>query len=163
MPRPIIGLDERKDDIERWIVHDGVKIIDVVARLKNDYNINIQKRTLERNLQAWGLTTRSRMSKAALQQELTRLFRGPHMTDQEICKSLNDQGHVINPRTVMDTRKRMGLHKRIRHDTKEEDLQATIRQLLQVEYQDEAVLKMERSELYTYLKTKYPEHHITGR
>ncbi|THX71241.1 hypothetical protein D6D08_05563 [Aureobasidium pullulans] len=157
------GLEARKDDIRHWIVDDGLKVLQVIAKLKHEHNVVCQKRTLERNLKTWGISKRSHLDKAALQQELTRLFRGPHQTDGDICKLLNEAGHVVNVRTVMETRKKLGLHKRIRPETNEEVLQNTIRQLLDEEYQDEAVVKMQRSELYTYLRHKYPEHDIIGR
>ncbi|KAI4853389.1 hypothetical protein E4T44_00867 [Aureobasidium sp. EXF-8845] len=163
MPRSIAGLEERKDDIRAWIVNDGVKVVDVVAKLKDEHNVVCQKRTHERNLKIWGISRRSRLDKAALQADLTRLFRGPQQTDGAICELLIQAGHVINVRTVMETRKKLGLHKRIRAETNEQELQNTIKHLLDNEYQDEGVVKMQRSELYTYLRHKYPEHDIIGR
>ncbi|KAI5238511.1 hypothetical protein E4T42_08953 [Aureobasidium subglaciale] len=163
MTRPTAGLDDRKDDIRKWIHQDGLKLVEVVDKLKTEHNVICRKRTLERNLKLWGFSKRAKVDKAAVQEELINLFRGPHLTDRAICARLNETGHAINVRTVMETRKKLGLHKRIRPDTNEDDLLNTIKDLLQVEYQDEKVLKMQRSELYSYLRQKYPDLNIVGR
>ncbi|KAI5264756.1 sterol reductase/lamin B receptor [Aureobasidium subglaciale] len=163
MPRPIAGLDDRKDDISKWIHEDSLTLVGVVDKLKTEHNVICRKRTLERNLKLWGFSKRVKVDKTAVQEELIKWFRGPHLTDQAICARLHETGHAINVRTVMETRKKLGLHKRIRPDTNEDDLLNTIKDLLQVEYQDEKVLKMQRSELYSYLRQKYPDLNIVGR
>lgn len=163
MVNPITGLKNHKEDIRQWICEDGLTVLQAVEKLEKEHNVICKKRTLERNLKAWGISRRDKSDKAALQAELTRLFRGPHMSDEAISSLLSQAGHVITRRHVMHTRKKLGLHKRIRPDTNEQDLQNTIKHLLNQEYQDEKVLKMHRGELYTHLRNKYPDRHIVGR
>lgn len=163
MTNPIAGLKDRKEDLRQWICDDGLTILQAIEKLATEHNVICKKRTLERNLKAWGISRRDKPDKAALQAELTRLFRGPHMSDEAISNLLNQAGHVVTRRYVMDTRKKLGLHKRIRPETNEQDLQNTIKHLLTEEYRNEQVLKMHRGELYTYLRNKYPDLHIIGR
>ncbi|CAD0114992.1 unnamed protein product [Aureobasidium uvarum] len=163
MPKPIEGLEARKEDLRKWICEDDMTIKQAIEKLKTEHNVVCQKRTLERNLRLWDISRRKKLNKEALQQELTRLFRGPRLTDETIAKILTDAGHVINQRTVMETRKKLGLHKRIRPETNEQDLQNTIKELLVDEYKNDQVLKMHRGELYTYLREKYPHLNIVGR
>lgn len=163
MPPPIAGLLDRKEDIEKWICEDDLTVLQVIDKLKTDHNVVCQKRTLERWLKTWGFSRRNKLDKPALHEELTRLFRGPHMTDEAICNLLSESGYVVTRRYVMDTRKKLGLHKRIRPETSEQDLLKTIKDLLIQEYKNEEVLKMHRGELYTYLRHKYPDLNIIGR
>ncbi|KAG9662393.1 hypothetical protein KCU64_g1982, partial [Aureobasidium melanogenum] len=163
MPPPIAGLHERKEDIKQWICDHHLTVLQVIDKLKTEHNVVCQKRTLERNLRTWGFSRRNKLDKAVLQDELTRLFHGPHMTDEAICHLLSEAGYVVTRRYVMDTRKKLGLHKRIRPETSEQDLLKTIKDLLIQEYQNEDVLKMHRGELYTYLRQKYPDLNIIGR
>ncbi|KAI4717893.1 hypothetical protein E4T48_05898 [Aureobasidium sp. EXF-10727] len=163
MPKPIEGLEARKEDLRKWVCEQDLSVKKVIEKLKTEHNVICQKRTLERHLKLWDISKRTKMNKEALQQELTRLCRGPQMTDEAIANILNQAGHVINPRTVMDTRKRLGLHKRIRPEVNEQDLQKTIKELLVEEYKNEEVLKMHRGELYTYMRQKYPHLNIVGR
>ncbi|TIA28016.1 hypothetical protein D6C78_10941 [Aureobasidium pullulans] len=88
---------------------------------------------------------------------------GPLKTDGAVCNLLNQVGHVINVRTVKETRKKLGLRKLIQPDAVEQDLQHTIKSLLAKEYQNEAVLRMHRSEPYEYLRQGYPDLNIVGR
>lgn len=164
MPRPIIGLDDHKDAIKQWIFDDGLKLAQVIAKLRADHNVKLEKRTLERNLKAWGVSIRTRVTNVdELRADLTALFHDNLLSDGAICKQLNEAGHVVNVRTVMEMRRKLGLNKRKRNDTTEQDLQDTIKHLLEQEYQDEEVKKMHRDELYAYLRKKYPQHHIVGR
>lgn len=163
MPAATAGLVERKADLRRWIWDDKLTVLQVIEKLEKEHNVVCRKRTLERHLRNWGISKRSKPDQAAIQEELTRLFRGPYLTDRSISKILNDAGHVINPRTVMETRKKLGLIKRLRPETDQQDLQNTIKDVLTEEYQDEKVLKMHRGELYTYLRQKYPDLNLVGR
>jgi hypothetical protein len=163
MPAAIAGLVERKEDLRRWIWEDKLTVLEVIKKLETDYNVVCRKRTLERNLRNWGISKRSKPDQAAIQEELTRLFHGPYKTDRAICEILNEAGHVINKRTVMETRKKLGLHKRLRPEVDEQELQNTIKDVLTTEFQDENVLKMQRSQLYTYLRGKYPDLNLVGR
>ncbi|KAG9558994.1 hypothetical protein KCU71_g3466, partial [Aureobasidium melanogenum] len=163
MAPPIAGLLERKDDVKHWICEDDLTVLQVIDKLKTEHNVICQKRTLERWLRTWGFSRRNKLDKPALHDELTRLFRGPHMTDEAICNLLSASGYVVSRRYVMDTRKKLGLHKRIRPETSEQDLSKTIKDLLIQEYKNDQVLKMHREELYTYLRHKYPDLNIIGR
>jgi transposase len=163
MPAAIAGLVERKEDLRRWIWKDKLTVLEVIKKLETDYNVVCRKRTLERNLRNWGISKRSKLNQAAIQEELTRLFHGPYKTDRAISEILNEAGHVINKRTVMETRKKLGLHKRLRPEADEQELQNTIKDVLTTEFQDEKVLKMQRSELYDYLRQKYPDLNLVGR
>lgn len=163
MTPPIAGIVERKEDLRKWICEDGLTVLQVIEKLEAEHNVTCKKRTLERHLRNWGLSKRSQPDKDAIQEQLTQLFHGPYQTDRAISKILNDAGHVINPRTVMETRKKLGLHKRIRPETDEQSLQDTIKTVLIQEYKDEHVVKMHRGELYTYLRGKYPDLNIVGR
>ncbi|KAH0359779.1 hypothetical protein KCU65_g9784, partial [Aureobasidium melanogenum] len=163
MGPPIAGLLERKEDIRQWICEDDLAVLQVIDKLKTEHNVICQKRTLERWLRTWGFSRRNKLNKPALHEELTRLFRGPHMTDEAICSLLSESGYVVTRRYIMDTRKKLGLHKRIRPETSEQDLLKTIKDLLIEEYKNEQVLKMHRGELYTYLRHKYPDLNIIGR
>ncbi|KAH0376074.1 hypothetical protein KCU92_g9941, partial [Aureobasidium melanogenum] len=163
MAPPIAGLLERKDDVKHWICEDDLTVLQVIDKLKTEHNVICQKRTLERWLRTWGFSRRNKLDKPALHDELTRLFRGPHMTDEAICNLLSASGYVVSRRYVMDTRKKLGLHKRIRPETSEQDLTKTIKDLLIREYKNDQVLKMHREELYTYLRHKYPDLNIIGR
>lgn len=163
MTPSIQGLKERKEDLRQWISVDGLTILQAIEKLATEHNVICKKRTLERNLKIWGISRRDKPDKDALQAELTRLFRGPRLSDEAISDILNQAGHRVTRRYVMDTRKKLGLHKRIRPETNEEDLQKTIKHLLTEEYKNDEVLKMHRGELYTYLRDKYPDLHIIGR
>ncbi|KAH0282685.1 hypothetical protein M436DRAFT_44272 [Aureobasidium namibiae CBS 147.97] len=163
MPPPIAGIVERKEDLRRWIWEDGLTVQQVIEKLEAEHKITCKKRTLERHLRNWGISKRSQPDKDAIQEQLTKLFHGPYQTDVAISKILNDAGHVINRRTVMETRKKLGLHKRVRPETDEQALQDTIKDVLTEEYKDEHVVKMHRGELYTHLREKYPELKIVGR
>jgi hypothetical protein len=163
MPAAIAGLVERKEDLRRWIWEDKLTVLEVIKKLETDHNVICRKRTLERNLRNWGISKRSKPDQAAIQEELTRLFHGPYKTDRAICDILNEAGHVINKRTVMETRKKLGLHKRLRPEVDEQDLQNIIKDVLTTEFQDEQVQKMQRGELYTYLRGKYPDLNLVGR
>ncbi|KAI4806243.1 hypothetical protein E4T44_10918 [Aureobasidium sp. EXF-8845] len=134
MPAAIAGLVERKEDLRKWIWEDKLTVLQVIKKLETDHNIVCRKRTLERNLRNWGISKRSKPDQAAIQH-----------------------------RTVMETRKKLGLHKRLRPEVDEQDLQNTIKDVLTTEFQDEKVLKMQRSELYNHLRQKYPDLNLVGR
>lgn len=163
MPPPIAGIVERKEDLRKWIWEDGLTVQQVIQKLDTEHNVTCKKRTLERHLRNWGISKRSQPDKDAIQEQLTKLFHGPYQTDGAISKVLNDAGHVINQRTVMEMRKKLNLHKRVRPETDEQALQNTIKDVLTQEYKDEHVVKMHRGELYTYLRGKYPDKGIVGR
>ena len=163
MPPPIAGIVERKEDLRKWIWEDGLTVLQAIEKLETEHHVTCKKRTLERHLRNWGISKRSQPDKDAIQEQLTKLFHGPYQTDRAISKILNDAGHSINPRTVMETRKKLGLHKRVRPETDEQALQDIIKTVLAEEYKDEHVVRMHRGELYTYLRGKYPDLKIVGR
>jgi transposase len=163
MSPAVAGLVDRKEDLRKWIWEDKLTVLQVIEKLDTEFNVVCRKRTLERNLRNWGISKRSKPDQAAIHEELTRLFHGPHLTDRAIADIMNEAGHVINKRTVMETRKKLGLHKRLRPEADESELQKTIKDVLTTEYQDERVLKMQRGELYAYLRQKYPDLNLVGR
>lgn len=122
MPPPIAGIVERKEDLRKWIWDDGLTVLQVMQKLETEHNVTCRKRTLERHLRNWGISKRSQPDKDAIQELLTKVFHGPYQTDGAISKILNDAGYAINRRTVMETRKKLGLHKRVRPETDEQAL-----------------------------------------
>ena len=159
MPRPRKDLDSYKDEIVKWVTQDGVKQSEVIDRLK-EAGLPISRGTLSRRLQLWEVSVQPKVKDSAeLRDQITAAFHSTGLTDKETLTALNRNGLQVPHGALVRLRKKMGLHKQIRADRRDE-MEEKIREILQHELSQSEKDGVKRKGLHKYIRAKY---NLVGR
>jgi transposase len=122
---PQFSLDEFKEEIiSRY--YRGEQY----SKIAPDYKVS--RRTLERRIQAWGIQKRIAKRKSSsdpLGNPDVRIFIGicwdRNLTDKEIQYILNNNGWILNTRTISNIRKDIGILQRVSAFQRQEGVSVT--------------------------------------
>ena len=152
MVRPRLNLDSYQDIIIE-LASGGYTTEHIAGFLKQEYNIEVNERTIKRRLQEWGIRRRTIASNTPeLRASIAILFR-LNCTDEEMLIELHENGIDIENTQLARIRRDLGL---VRRKTIEQRKEADIQlfELLTEEVKDGRIEGYGRRLLYTYFKNK---------
>ncbi|KAE8334194.1 hypothetical protein BDV24DRAFT_156997 [Aspergillus arachidicola] len=110
MPRPTIDLEPYKAEITA-LYQRNEPVAAIQDYLKESFNLQLSKRTLESRLQEWGLLHQDRTVSinTDVQARIKVLFFQVGLEDKDILYVLHQEGVTLSPRTLRRMRKSLGL------------------------------------------------------
>jgi hypothetical protein len=112
MPPLRLDLEEFRDEIYKRIFDDGDTHQDIVTYLKNEEDITVTLRTVQRRCAEWGFVQRLRNIPPELTEAVRMSFFDSHLTDAEIAEELQDVGYRVSARRVKVVRLAQGWKRR---------------------------------------------------
>lgn len=112
MPRPRLELDCYRDEIYSRIFEDGHTIDDIVSFLRDEEEVNVTRKTIQRRCTEWGFTQRLREYPPEWTEAVRISFFGSFSTDVEIAEDLQDMGFRISTWQVKVVRLEHGWKRR---------------------------------------------------
>lgn len=117
MPRPRIDIDRFREEIERRIMVEKQRHVDIITWLATQ-GCTTTKQTLLRRCRDWGASRRPTVSSndpaliAAIQEQFSTTFDN----DTTISNTLNARGIHTSPNQVNEIRHQLGLHRRTKDE-----------------------------------------------
>lgn len=112
MPRLRLELNEYRDEIYSRIFEDRDTLDDIVSYLRDEKEITITSRTIQRRCTEWGFVQRPRDTPPELIEAVRISFFGSHLTDSNITEDLQDLGFRVSTRQVQVVRLAQGWKRR---------------------------------------------------
>lgn len=160
--RPAADYTPYRAFITSAILEEGQTASHVVKRLKDEHQVDITLRSLQRLLAKWKITTRPRCKVTEeLRSRVSSMVYQNRLSDEEMVQVLILEGFEISINGLQRLRKRFGLSKRTQSEQSEE-VDERIREVLKEEHsRNPTVIEdLGRNDLYLYIREKY---HIVGR
>ncbi|KAF1356456.1 hypothetical protein BDV97DRAFT_394374 [Delphinella strobiligena] len=162
MPRPAADYTPYRAFITSAVLEEGQTASHVVKRLKDEHQVDIALRSLQRLLAKWSISTRPRCKVTEeLRTRVSSMVYQDRLSDEEMVQVLVLEGFEISINGLQRLRKRYGLSKRTQPEQSEE-VDERIREVLREEHSRNATVieDLGRNDLYLYITEKY---HIVGR
>ncbi|EED21282.1 hypothetical protein TSTA_085130 [Talaromyces stipitatus ATCC 10500] len=157
--RPSKDLYQFQEEISSRFL-DGETMEDIAEYLTNEYQYEINSRTIRRRLKEWGIKRRVRtIDKENLDNQIMILFFQCGLSDDDMHSALQKQGCTIGPRALRVRRRRLGLYRQLSTGDFAA-LEASIREAVQKELDKGIIESYGREYLFTCFCSK---QHIVSR
>lgn len=155
MPRPTIDLEPYKAEITA-LYQRNEPVVAIQDYLKESFNLQLSKRTLESRLQEWGLLHQDRTVSinTDVQARIKVLFFQVGLEDKDILYVLHQEGVTLASRTLRRMRKSLGLVRRTDSLFERQCQTEAILQALLEESEKGRIQGFGRRLLYQHMRTR---------
>lgn len=155
MPRPTIDIGPFRLQIEEW-KRNNTKDEDILRLLKEEFDLNLSRTTLWRNLKQWSFSPRPiTQDSDHLRQRIRDLTCDLALNDHFTLLQLHSEGFIITKTGLIRIRKELGLKRRRTDPNEVAQLKEDLLEFFRKQHQESTTLQYYgRTYLYTFVRQK---------